>query len=444
MHGAAMRFSAFCQRFFAKAPVRTPTQCINARPNTRLSARLLGLGLAVASACALSPVAFAGAGGEPTSPGISWIVMDANTGRILGQNQAYTLRYPASLTKLMTLDLAFAALRAHRLSFATDLPVSRAASHVQPVKLDLVPGQTVTVRQAVLGMTTLSANDAATALGQYLGGGSISRFAGMMTARAHQLGMLRTQFANPSGLPNPTQVTDAYDMAILARHLLLDYPQYRYLFSVPHFTFEGRVIPNIDGMLKRYPGAIGMKTGYTNLARFNLVTAAVRNGHLLIGVELHAHSWRVAYSTMAQLLDQGFAAEGAGSPPLTLAANQPSAAPVITRVASRTVHPMAPVLRVADVAKLRARPVRGGQWIAQVGSYDNYPAARRQALAVHHLRGNQGRVLILPALVRGRRMWRAQLAGLDRVAAKQTCSLLARRHLSCFVIAPARESLAMR
>jgi D-alanyl-D-alanine carboxypeptidase len=231
----------------------------------------------------------------------------------------------------------------------------------------------------LLVSTTLSANDAATALGQYLGGGSISRFAGMMTARAHQLGMLRTQFANPSGLPNPAQVTDAYDMAILARHLLLDYPQYRYLFSVPKFTFEGRVIPNIDGMLKRYPGAIGMKTGFTNLARFNLVTAAVRNGHLLIGVELHAHSWRVAYSTMAQLLDQGFAADGAGSAPLTLAANRPSAALVITRAASHMDRPTAPTLRVADITKLRTHPVQDGRWIAQVGSYDNYPAARRPA-----------------------------------------------------------------
>ncbi len=436
MHGAAMRFSAFCQRFLTKSPMRTL--------GVRLNSRALGLILAASAALAMPQFARAGATSEPTSPGMSWIVMDANTGRILGQNQPYTLRYPASLSKLMTLDLAFAALRTHRLSFATDLPVSAAAAHVQPVKLDLVPGQTVTVHQAVLGMTTLSANDAATALGQYLGGGSISRFAGMMTARAHQLGMRRTRFANPSGLPNPIQVTDAYDMAILARHLLLDYPQYRYLFSVPQFTFEGRVIPNIDGMLKRYPGAIGMKTGYTNLARFNLVTAAVRNGHLLIGVELHAHSWRVAYSTMAQLLDQGFAADGAGTAPLTLAANKASAVPVITHIATRTVHPMAPVLRVADVGKLRARPVRGGQWIAQVGSYDNYPAARREALAVHRLRGNRGRVLILPAIVRGRRMWRAQLAGLDRMAAKQTCSLLARRHLSCFVIAPARESLAMR
>ncbi len=448
MNGAALRFPPFCERFSGKSSARTPRLRARFGWSLRSGSRLLGLALALGALLAVPHRAHAGLRGEPTSPGISWVVMDANTGRILGENQAYTLRYPASLSKLMTLDLAFAALHAHRLSFATDLPVTAAAADVQPVKLDLVPGQLVSVRQAVLGMTTLSANDAATALGQYLGGGSIRHFAAMMTARAHQLGMLRTHFANPSGLPDASQVTDAYDMAILARHLLINYPQYRYLFSVPQFTFEGRIIPNIDGMLKRYPGAIGMKTGYTDLARFNLVTAAVRNGHLLIGVELHARSWQVAYVTMAHLLDQGFAHDNAGRRALTLAANQPSVSSVIgqpTPAIARpiTARPITMRPQVADIA-VSTRADHHGDWVAQVGSYDQYAAARRQALAVHRLRGNRGRVLVLPALVRGRRMWRAQLVGLDRVAAKQTCRLLAAHHLSCFVIAPARESLAMR
>ena len=449
MNGAALRFSPFCKRFWEKSSVRTPRLRARFASTVRAKARLLGLALGLGTMMAIPHHAHAALRGEPTSPGISWVVMDATTGRILGENQAYTLRYPASLSKLMTLDLAFAALHAHRLSFATDLPVTAAAANVQPVKLDLVPGQIVSVRQAVLGMTTLSANDAATALGQYLGGGSITHFAAMMTARAHQLGMLRTQFANPSGLPDPRQVTDAYDMALLARHLLIKYPQYRYLFSVPQFTFEGRIIPNIDGMLKRYPGAIGMKTGYTDLARFNLVTAAVRDGHLLIGVELHARSWQVAYATMARLLDQGFAHDNAGHAPLTLAANDPSVSSVIGRPAPAIRRPItarANTMRpqLADITAVSTRADHDGDWIAQVGSYDQYAAARRQALAVHRLRGNRGRVLVLPAIVRGRRMWRAQLVGLDRVAAKQTCHLLAARHLSCFVIAPARESLAMR
>jgi D-alanyl-D-alanine carboxypeptidase len=130
-------------------------------------------------------------------------------------------------------------------------------------------------------------------------------------------------------------------MAVLARHILITYPQYRYLFSVSSFMFEGRPIPNIDGMLKLYPGAIGMKTGYTDLARFNLVTAAVRDGHMLIGVELHARGWSVAYRTMATLLDQGFAAEGAGTGPMiALRKALPSILPVAD---AATIHP--PVAR---------------------------------------------------------------------------------------------------
>ncbi|MDD2877641.1 MAG: D-alanyl-D-alanine carboxypeptidase [Acidiphilium sp.] len=397
-------------------------------------------------------------GYQPVSPGTDWIVMDATTGKILSQNNPYTERYPASLTKLMTLDLAFHALSTGRLSPDTAIPVTAAAADVQPVKLNLVPGQTITVRQAMLGMTTLSANDAATALGQYLGDGSISRVAAAMTARAQALGMTHTAFFNPSGLPNPGQVTDAYDMAILARHILLTYPQYRYLFSVSSFMFEGRPIPNIDGMLKLYPGAIGMKTGFTNLARFNLVTAAVRDGHMLIGVELHARTWSTAYSTMTNLLNQGFADEGASNNPIIAmrkalpsivpAADAAMAVPVMPRhVVARRVLVTARQHHVA----IRHIVMRSGHvtqdmvpgWTAQIGAYDTYALAKHQALMV---RGERriGTARVSSVLIRHHRIWRAQLAGLNEAAAHATCSLLARHHQSCFLIAPREENLAMR
>ena len=389
----------------------------------------------------------------PLAPGIDWIVMDAATGRILSEHNAYNERFPASLTKLMTLDLAFHALSHGRLNANTPLPVSPAAASVQPVKLNLVAGQTVTVMQAMLGMTTLSANDAETALGQYLGGGSIRRVAAEMTARAHALGMERSEFRNPSGLPNPNQVTDAYDMAILARHLLLDYPQYRYLFSVPSFRFEGRTIPNIDGMLKRYNGAIGMKTGYTDLARFNLVTAAVRNGHMLIGVEMHAPSWIVAYNRMTRLLDAGFAAES-GAPTTVIATatspqpraamppppvRQPAAAPVLVASRSRT----APVHMIVarSVGHVTRDMIPG--WTAQVGAYDSYILAKRQALTIRGER-KVGIARVGSAVVHRHRIWRAQIAGLDHNDANLVCSAMRRAHQSCFIIPPSNESLAMR
>ena len=415
---------------------------------------VLGIG-AIAPAHAALQGAYA-----PVSPGTDWIVMDATTGRVLSQHGAYTERYPASLTKLMTLDLAFHALRAGHLTLDTTIPVTAAAADVQPVKLNLVPGQTVTARQTMLGMTTLSANDAATALGQYLGGGSIGRFAQAMTARAHALGMTHTQFYNPSGLPNPGQVTDAYDMAILARHILLAYPQYRYLFSVRSFNFEGRPIPNIDGMLKLYPGAIGMKTGYTDLARFNLVTAAVRDGHLLIGVELHARSWSVSYRMMTRLLDTGFASDGVQSGPIIAMRKAiPDILPVAHAAAvHRPVAQRIAARRVLVTLKQRRLAIRhihlvlhSGHvtqdmipgWTAQIGAYDTYAAARHQAIVVRGER-RVGTARVSSVVLRHRRIWRAQLAGLNEVSARATCTLLARHHESCFIIAPRGEDLAMR
>lgn len=384
----------------------------------------------------------------PLAPGIDWVVMDVATGKIISEHNPYNERYPASLTKLMTLDLAFQALQGGHLSVDTAIPVSHTASSVQPVKLNLVTGQKLTVQQAMLGMTTLSANDAATALGQYLGDGSISRFARKMTAHAHALGMMRTEFRNPSGLPNNEQLTDAYDMALLARHLLLAYPQYRYLFSVKSFEFEGRRIRNIDGMLKLYPGTIGMKTGFTNRARFNLVTAAVRDGHMLLGVELHASSWHVAYDKMAKLLDAGFAAENT-QPKTVVAANDTKPAAKADRA---TPAPRRVLASTEDHhAKVRNIVARSGQitqdmvpgWTAQVGAYYSYALAKRQALKVRQER-TIGVARVGSTVVHHQRLWRAQLAGLDKVGAQQTCLLLKRQHKSCFVIAPHPENLAMR
>ena len=385
---------------------------------------------------------------EPTSSGTDWIVMDMSTGRVLSEQGARTERYPASLTKLMTLDLAFQELSAGRLTLDTLIPVSEAAARVEPMKLDLLPGQKITVREAILGMTTLSANDAATALGQYLGAGSITQFAQVMTDHARALGMLHTSFRNPSGLPDPGQVVDAYDMAILTRHILLTFPQYRYMFSAQSFNFEGRTIPNLDGMLKRYPGAIGMKTGFTNAARFNVVTAAQRDGHLLIGVELHAQSWSTAYWTMAKLLDAGFASD---VEPAALLAENHDAVPAADAV---TTHPYA-AQRVSVTLHQPSMPGRRlaaqsfgtvndrlADWTAQIGAYDSYAGARHQVTV---LRGERqgGVVRVVSAVRHHRRIWQAQLAGLSEAAARATCARVVPHNQTCFVIASHKEE-AMR
>ncbi len=380
----------------------------------------------------------------PTAAGIDWIVMDMSTGRVLSEQGARTERYPASLTKLMTLDLAFQEMSTGRLTLDTLIPVSEAAARVQRMNLDLLPGQKITVREAILGMTTMSANDAATALGEYLGGGSITRFAQAMTDHARALGMFHTSFRNPSGLPDPGQVVDAYDMAILTRHILLTYPQYRYMFSVQCFNFEGRTIPNLDGMLKRYPGAIGMKTGFTDAARFNVVTAAERDGHLLIGVELHAQSWSTAYGTMAKLLDTGFASD---IEPADLLAASHGALPAADAV---TAHPYA-AQRVSVTLQQPSTPGRRfavqsigtvndmlPDWTARIGAYDTYAGAQQQVTLLSGER-QRGVGRVVSDVRYHRRVWQAQLTGLSGAAARATCARFVLRNQTCFVIAPYKQ-----
>jgi D-alanyl-D-alanine carboxypeptidase len=233
------------------------------------------------------------------------IVIDAQSGDLLSAANPDEPRYPASLTKMMTIYMLFEALRDRRVSLDQFVPVSAHAAAMMPSKLGLVPGTAITVEQALLGLVTKSANDAASALGELLGGDE-DRFAQMMTLRARALGMSHTTFRNASGWPDPEQVTTARDLALLARHLVQDYPaEYRY-FSIPSFMYHGRVIPNHDRMLQTYPGADGLKTGYTTASGCNLVTSAVRGDVRLIGVVLGASNGSERDSHMAALLDAGF------------------------------------------------------------------------------------------------------------------------------------------
>ena len=233
------------------------------------------------------------------------IVIDAGTGEVLSAASADEIRYPASLTKMMTIYMLFEALRDRRVGLSQIVPVSSHAAAMMPSKLGLVPGTVITVEQALLGLVTKSANDAAAALGEMLGGDE-ERFAQMMTLRARALGMSHTAFRNASGWPDPDQVTTARDLALLARHLVQDYPiEYRY-FSTPNFMFHGRLIWNHDRMLETYPGADGLKTGYTEASGCNLVTSAVRGNVRLIGVVMGALNGAERDAHMASLLDAGF------------------------------------------------------------------------------------------------------------------------------------------
>ena len=363
----------------------------------------------------------------------SSIVVDAATGNVLEAASADALRHPASLAKLMTLYMVFEALRDRRISADQMVPISARTAATEPTKLGLVPGMRLTVDEAILGLVTKSANDAAAALGELLGG-SEDRFAQMMTLRARALGMGHTTFTNASGLPDPDQWSTARDLAILARHLLTDFPGFYPYFSTRSFTFQHRVIFNHDRMLQSYPGADGMKTGYTEASGHNLVTSAVHSGVRLIGVVLGAGSNPERDAHMAALLDQGF--EQMDVPPERR-----------TAVASR----MPSLVGTAHAATLTLQPTRpaaptratASAWGIQVGSFDSERAAR-DAAANARRTADSGEARIQPASQHGRTIWRAQVTGLTATEAQGACAALARHRAACLVLRPDQRVVASR
>ncbi|WP_241671466.1 D-alanyl-D-alanine carboxypeptidase family protein [Dankookia rubra] len=237
-------------------------------------------------------------------------MVDARTGNALIAASPDERRYPASLTKMMTVYMAFEALRDGRITLSTPVPVSYSAASMAPSKLGLAPGMNLTVEEAILALVTKSANDAAAALGELLGGGSEDRFAQMMTLRARGLGMTRTTFRNASGLPDIDQVSTARDMAMLGQRLIRDFPDRYTFFSTPHFVFRGRTHWNHNRLLNEYEGADGIKTGYVDDSGFNLVASAQRDGIRLVAAVFGGRTGRERDRHMMALLDQGFAGLG--------------------------------------------------------------------------------------------------------------------------------------
>ena len=233
------------------------------------------------------------------------IVVDEASGQVLSQSNADVLTYPASLTKMMTLYLTFEALQKGKITLNQALPVSANAASQPPTKLGLYPGETITVALAIRGMIIKSANDAAMVMGEALGG-SVEGFAQKMNAKAQALGMTRTLFRNPNGLPDPNQHTTARDLSRLAAALYRDFPQYYPLFSETRFTFRGRIYLTHNRFVLNYPGADGLKTGYIRASGFNLAASASRNGRRVIGVVLGGRSPSLRDAQMWSLFDQGF------------------------------------------------------------------------------------------------------------------------------------------
>jgi D-alanyl-D-alanine carboxypeptidase len=239
----------------------------------------------------------------PYNPPYAAIVIDANSGVVLHASNADAIRHPASLTKIMTLYMLFERLEAGLLTLESPLRVSAHAAAQSPTKLGLRDGETITVEQAIKGMVTRSANDAAVVVAENLAG-SEAEFARQMTRKAHALGMRNTVYHNASGLPDPAQVTSARDQAILGRVIQERFPRYYRYFSIHSFTFRGQRIGNHNRLLGRVEGVDGIKTGYTRASGFNLVTSVRRNGRYVVAVVLGGTSGASRDARMRQLLAQ--------------------------------------------------------------------------------------------------------------------------------------------
>lgn len=255
------------------------------------------------------------------------LVVDGAGTVLYARNDAVE-RHPASLTKMMTLYVMFERLRSGKLKLATPLFVSRNAAVQPKAKLYLRPGTTITVENAIEAIVVLSANDVAVTVAENIGG-TEAHFTELMNADAQILGMRHTFYHNASGLPDSLQLTTAGDLAILAHHLVYDFPEYFHYFRLPSFSYNAHTIETHDALLQSYEGADGMKTGYTDQSGYNLVTTADRGGVRLIGVVMGGLSAERRNREMEKLLDAGFAkeAQNAAAAPANARSIQPLAAP---------------------------------------------------------------------------------------------------------------------
>ncbi|HEY6023349.1 MAG TPA: D-alanyl-D-alanine carboxypeptidase family protein [Pseudolabrys sp.] len=237
------------------------------------------------------------------------LLIEASTGKVLHAENATYPWYPASVTKLMTAYTTLRTIKEGRITLNTLLTVSRNAAAQQPTKMGFNVGTTVTVDNALKMLMVKSANDMAVTIAEGVGG-SIEGFADLMNANARRLGMSQSNFVNPNGLPAENHITSARDLAILARALIREFPEYDSYWHISSIRYGNRVMRNYNSLIDRYPGADGMKTGFICASGYNVVASATRNGRRLIAVVLGAWSGAVRAQKAAQLLERGFNSGG--------------------------------------------------------------------------------------------------------------------------------------
>ena len=375
------------------------------------------------------------------------IVVDADTLDIIHARQIDEQRYPASLTKVMTLYLTFDAINRGEITLDDKLIVSGTAARTPPFGLGLTRGQSMTVDQAIQAVAVRSANDAAVVLAEKLAG-SEELFAIRMTEKARQLGMLKTTYKTASGLPHPDQQTTARDMAKLAMAILNDHRRYYHYFGQTEFTWKGRTKKNTNGLLHWLAGIDGFKTGYTRASGYNLIISGQRDGRRIIAVVLGGASGNSRNKHMQDLVERSFKTLGVqpvtSRPPVVIKEKAPEKAkPVQVASALRLRNSQGEFVTVMhgiEDIKLPSRKA-AQSFSVQVGAFetpkeadahlnyllslkkDNTTAARKSVSAVQN---------------RGKTLHRARLNGLSSTQAHAMCQSFQQIGSGCLVIAPSQ------
>lgn len=396
--------------------------------------------------------------------GISSLVADVDSGYIFEKENATTPLPPASLTKVMTLYLTFSALEQGWLKMDDQLPISEWAANQEPSNLDLTPGDTISVREAILALIVKSANDVAVVLGEALGG-SEEQFAIMMTQAARQLGMLNTSFKNASGLHHPDQYSCAQDLGILTLALIKNYPQYYPLFSTPSFTYHNREYQTHNHVLQDYIGAEGLKTGYVSAVGYNIISTAKQNNTRLVGIVIGGDTFTQRDEQVKSLLDRAFERVRIQKQAVAKGIVQPAFDPLHRKVIVNKLNMsvFAPYMKLSlkksltlgkkyhknqvqsslmpkrtSVETLAAMPTTvasesfPSHWMIQVGAFKSINRAGAAANKAKQLLGKKQLIIQTPQ--KNAMVYRSQLFGFNtKEQARSACHFLQEHQMDCFV-----------
>lgn len=381
---------------------------------------------------------------------VSSIMIDAANGEVMYEMNADERRYPASLTKLMTLYITFNALENNHIKLTDKLKVSRTAAGRSPSKLGVRAGETITVKDAIMAVIVKSANDCATVLAEHFAP-TEADFAVLMTNTAHKLGMNHTTFKNASGLPNKQQKTSARDMAILAMAVYHHFPQYYKWFSAKSFQYKGRTIGGHNYILKTFAGADGMKTGYTAASGYNIITSAKRSGKRVIAVTMGHNSVGERDKKVSKMMDRGLVHMQKGDVDVATLTKEINGKGVIKAKTARVaaVQKKTPAktqnVRLAKAqnktavkATQIASAVSNGRYAVQVGSFSDYQRARNYALTVKNKLAKKYAVhdiKVEKVQADSKTVYRSKVIGLARNDANTICRNMKRSNQACLVTA---------